>query len=371
MHRLILDKQSTSRRYDQDGRLHVDGCKISAAAVNQYYGRELQAAAKDKLDADKVYSIYRTPEALEGAASSFARLPILNRHLEAAEIDPPKEIIAGTIGDNVRYEDGYLVADLTVWDKDAIELIESGDKCELSCGYYFDIDMTAGNADGKEYDGKIISITGNHLALVDTGRAGTNVRIADQLPTQPEDKHMSLLDNIKDALGDKLSDTGGLAEGVDLDEVVEIIAALIKPEAADQEADAPNTRDVNDNQSDNIATDEDDDDKDDTHKAAVAQDRQMVQDAIAAAIQTERAAHKALRDAEALCRPIIGDASLDTADATYKAAMTELGINYQGVHPSAYPHLIKAYTQSPRATAQDDKSVKQADELGLNRFNRA
>jgi hypothetical protein len=57
-----------------------------------------------------------------------------------------------------------MLADIIVNDAEAINLIESGEMVELSCGY--DCDITTG--DNPEQ----INIRGNHVALCEQGRAG-------------------------------------------------------------------------------------------------------------------------------------------------------------------------------------------------------
>lgn len=66
-----------------------------------------------------------------------------------------------------------LLSDLLITDAEAIELVESGQMREVSCGYEADYKQTA---PGK---GKQSNIAGNHLALVSQGRAGTGYAIKD------------------------------------------------------------------------------------------------------------------------------------------------------------------------------------------------
>jgi hypothetical protein len=62
------------------------------------------------------------------------------------------------------------VATITVWDRRAIDAIESGDQRELSCGYSYRPIMRPGIFAGKRYDGVMRDIVGNHVALVESGR---------------------------------------------------------------------------------------------------------------------------------------------------------------------------------------------------------
>ena len=67
----------------------------------------------------------------------------------------------------------FLVADILVRDPIVINEIESGAKREVSAGY---------ECEYVERDGKIYqtAIRGNHVALVQAGRAGSAVRINDE-----------------------------------------------------------------------------------------------------------------------------------------------------------------------------------------------
>src|SRR5258708_19165512 len=71
------------------------------------------------------------------------------------------------------------MAPLSVWDGEAIELIDSEAQKELSSGYRYRADMTPGTFEGEQYDGVMRDIVGNHVALVKEGRAGSDVIVAD------------------------------------------------------------------------------------------------------------------------------------------------------------------------------------------------
>jgi hypothetical protein len=68
----------------------------------------------------------------------------------------------------------YLVADLLITDKDAIEGVESGKLSELSAGYDAQYEQTAPGV-GRQH-----TIRFNHLAFVDQGRCGSMCAVKDQ-----------------------------------------------------------------------------------------------------------------------------------------------------------------------------------------------
>lgn len=179
---MAFDRQS-ARSIDADGRLHVSKTNISKAVVNPYYGREIPGWQQLGLDGDKVYRLYRDPEELAKGASTFNNLPILNKHIPVTVDAPQKDNVVGSIGSDVVFDVPYLQASLCVWDAAAIAGVESEKQCELSCGYRYDPDMTPGTtSDGEAYDGVMRNIRGNHLALVEVGRAGPDVVVADSSP---------------------------------------------------------------------------------------------------------------------------------------------------------------------------------------------
>ena len=91
-------------------------------------------------------------------------------------------MIVGTIGSDARFEYPYLKASLAVWDQEAIDLIESGDQEQISCGYYYRCDLTPGEVDGVSFQGVMRDLVANHIALVPLGRAGPDVVVSDHLP---------------------------------------------------------------------------------------------------------------------------------------------------------------------------------------------
>lgn len=124
----------------------------------------------------------RDPEEVFRAATiaSFEGKPITIQHPENFVTPENWKLLAkGTI-QNVRRgvekdENGEesLIADLLITDGHAIELVTSGLR-EVSCGYEAEYEQV-GKGKGKQ-----TRIVGNHLALVEEGRAGSTYAINDQ-----------------------------------------------------------------------------------------------------------------------------------------------------------------------------------------------
>ena len=179
--RLAFDRSSV-RTIDADGRLHVAKSHISKANVCVYYGKEIPGYEALGLQPDVVYRLLRDPVELERAAPTFARLPVLSEHVPVTVDSPRPDLVVGAIGSEVTFTPPYLDADLCVWDATAIAGIETDKVRELSCAYRYVPVMEPGEFEGQPYDGRMTEIQGNHLALVEVGRAGSDVVVADAKP---------------------------------------------------------------------------------------------------------------------------------------------------------------------------------------------
>lgn len=176
----VVAMDRSVRTFDEDGHLRVETTPISKANVCPYYGSEIPDAEKMGLDPRRMYKLYRDPEELRKGAATFAGKPLLRKHVPITADDHPRDLVVGSIGDSVSFDHPYLKAPLSVWDGDAIDLIKSGKQRELSSAYRFRADMTPGvSKDGEPYDGVMRDIVGNHVALVENGRAGSDVVVGD------------------------------------------------------------------------------------------------------------------------------------------------------------------------------------------------
>ena len=170
--------RKTARSIDADGRMRVKDCILSTAEVNPYRGREIpDKEGTLNLDPNKVYDLYRDPEELRKAVASFEGVPLMIKHIPQTADAPRKEYQAGAVH-SITFDGKNLRGDLLVSDGVAIDLIESDTLSDLSCGYRYKPVMRSGDADGTRYDGVMTEIQGNHVALVDDGRA-SGAHVAD------------------------------------------------------------------------------------------------------------------------------------------------------------------------------------------------
>ena len=388
--RLSIAQDRSLRSYDQDGRLHVESSNISKATVNPYYGSEIPNYKQLGLEPKKVYYLLRDPEELEKAAPTFNNLPLLSKHIPVSADEPQKEVIAGTTGSDTVFEDGYLKCSLAVWDAEAIAGIESGEQVELSSAYHYTADMTAGEFEGRHYDGVMRDIVGNHVALVDVGRAGRDVVVSDADPFY-ERTVMKLKQGAKARIQAALKPL--LAQDAELspDELLQVIGSLTN-EVQTAEDDG---EDLPPENVENVGTDEDEPEDGENNPAPAepeepaedeepeapeggapkpAQDRaisKMAMDAaIKRAVEAERKRSQALATAQREVAHIVGDVAMDDAADVYKFALEQSGIDVTGVHPSAYRAMVGMLGKPKQPMAQD--AAKTAEQFpGLSRIRKA
>ena len=170
------------RHIDENGYLHVDKSPILKSGILEYLGSELLPEGEDtvdgvEVDPDKIYKVFIPEDELRKGANSFKLLPITNDHTWLGnEGEDAKDYQEGTIGENVYVEDGMLYAPLVFTGNEIIKDITEEGKEELSSSYYNRFEK----ANNKEYDFIARDIKGNHLALVDRGRCGSEVRVLNE-----------------------------------------------------------------------------------------------------------------------------------------------------------------------------------------------
>lgn len=133
------------------------------------------------LEGNGIVDVYREPEEVfdKTAIASFNGKAFTDTHPACDVTADNWQMYAKGEVTNVRRgvgdEENLLLGDILVRDPITINEIESGAKREISAGY---------ECEYVEKDGKIYqkNIRGNHVALVQAGRAGSQVRIKDEKP---------------------------------------------------------------------------------------------------------------------------------------------------------------------------------------------
>ena len=362
---LILAFDRSSRHIDAVGRLHVSVTNISKANVCPYRGSEIPGWKELGLDEHKIYQMYRHPDELAKAAHTFNNIQLLSRHVPVTADENPKRLIAGTTGSTCKYVHPYLQNSLVVWDSEDIAGIDAKVKFQLSPGYQYKPVMGEGfTPDNVAYDGIMTDIIGNHLALCEIGRTGSDVVVADESPFKEQTKMATK----KELVAEFLKPLLAADAAPDLD-------ALIALAMAKDEGKEPDGDELKDGENE------------EEYKARMAKkpgkemakDEKIVaplvvgitEDSMNAAIKLAEdstiARMRDLRTAEKVVAPLVGEVDgMATAQDVYKFALDSLEIDVAGVDPSAYGAMVKmAIANTPKKnTMAHDSGL--ADELFKN-----
>lgn len=123
---------------------------------------------------------YRPPTEVfkADAMGSFADVVVTDDHPpELVTSRNARQYAVGMLSGAPRQDGEHVAATLIVIDEAAILKMDGG-KVQLSCGYECDLVPTAGTSpNGERYDAIQTNIRGNHVALVDVGRAGPTARV--------------------------------------------------------------------------------------------------------------------------------------------------------------------------------------------------
>lgn len=215
----------TARTEDINGYIEVRDNPISKVGVFPYSGKQIDLP---DLEPDRIYNVFRSEEELSDIETleSFQLLPLVDDHEMLGKGATPAERkgIHGVIGQDVRYENGMLLANLKIFSEKLAQLIKNGKK-ELSIGYRCLYDFASGVYNGQPYEIVQRKIRGNHLALVAEGRAGPEVAVLDYFKFTFDNKEFfKMADNEKTTTEKKVGDSPALT----LESVMEKIEALEK-----------------------------------------------------------------------------------------------------------------------------------------------
>ena len=181
-----LTDDVSKRRLDENGRLIVDDCILTAVQINNYRGEEIEGWERLGLISDKVYRVFRPPEILEGIVGTFEGMPLMTDHTFDNPDSKDKMKRIGAIM-NPRAENDKILGSVSVWDSDEIVLVDNKEKEDLSVGWEnVDLEVVSGEYNGEPYDIKILYAKPNHVALCFKGRV-SGAKIADYAKEVIED----------------------------------------------------------------------------------------------------------------------------------------------------------------------------------------
>lgn len=383
----------TCREKDCNGFLHVALCNITKEQVVPYYGREIPNYKELGFLPDEIYYGYRPADELKKGAETFNNLPLLDKHIEdGAEKEDAKKHRVGSLGDKVKFNAPYLQNSLIVYDQKAIDKVEDGTQKELSCAYRYEPIKQSGEFGGQRYDFVMTNIRGNHVALVEEGRAGSDVVVADENTIKNGEKAMA--EEIKkapevevkneeaekkpltaDAEIDKrkaIDEIGGMLKGKVDDELWRTIIGKIEELSYNNSKDGANDEEPKDEDKkeddlkskffdlkdkkaeDKCAKDEDKEDakKEEDFKAAM-------DSAVVSAKAQVRDHFKKMADAVNEVKGIVNIPDMfafDSADDIYKKALEVSGIDCKGC--SDYRGMVRVLRARNTGVAMDSKPAK-------------
>lgn len=172
----IQDEKTSKRSKDSNGFLIIKDNPIAKAGVFDYLLSELKQDIEPK--DDKVVKVYRPFSELIRVKDSFSNKPIKMYHHWVGD---ECETADGAIGSNITIDEAneYLRADLIIYNPKLIEAIETNELVELSPAYTGKEIAENGRYNGEAYEYKQELGEVNHLAVVEIGRSGKDLKIYD------------------------------------------------------------------------------------------------------------------------------------------------------------------------------------------------
>ena len=257
------------------------------------------------------------------AIASFEGKPVTIGH--QGDINPEnwRDHAVGVV-QNVRPgrgdEAGKLLADLLITDADAIEAVRSGRLREVSCGYECSfIETSAGR--GLQRD-----IRGNHVALVEEGRAGPECRIFDEKPTK--DSKMKSLKALLRRAADEMPDEDkekAADEDMDIQAVLKLIMERLdklEGQAADADPEEKEEEEKKAEDADGEVTDPDKERKAEDRRSVRALDSRLklIEDGLAKLLESQIEVRYSAQDAARA--EVLAPGVAHTADMKKRAVVT-------------------------------------------------
>lgn len=158
----------------------IENNPMTKVGVFPYLGKQISP----ELEPNKIYHVLRSKEELTKPETlkSLESIPLLDEHTMVGNkqgFTPIEKLtVHGVTGANVKADNDIVTNDLRFYSKTIQDLINSGKK-ELSMGYTCKYVLESGDFNGQPYDAIQTNIRYNHIALVDEGRMGHDIRVMD------------------------------------------------------------------------------------------------------------------------------------------------------------------------------------------------
>lgn len=230
---------TTHRSKDENGFLIIKDNPIAKAGIFDYLGSEVNP----QLPPNEIVKVCRTFKDLEAKKDYFKGKPIKLTHKWVGKDGEANEADGAIIGE-VGAQEPYLKADLVIYNPKLIELIENGEIVELSPAYEAKLIESSGAYNGEPFTYKQELLSVNHLAVVETGRSGSDLRIQDTKPilTKGETMTKTFKDSVAELLkkfkDNEAKSQGEVAKLADFDKselVKEILSVASNSELNDDE----------------------------------------------------------------------------------------------------------------------------------------
>jgi hypothetical protein len=257
------------------------------------------------------------------AIASFEGKPVTIGH--QGDINPEnwRDHAVGVV-QNVRPgrgdEAGKLLADLLITDADAIEAVRSGRLREVSCGYGLEF-IETGVGRGRQRN-----IRGNHVALVEEGRAGPECRIFDEKPKK--DFKMKSLKALLRRAADEMPDEDkekAADEDMDIQAVLKLIMERLdklEGQAADADPEEKEEEEKKAEDADGEVTDPDKERKAEDRRSVRALDSRLklIEDGLAKLLESQIEVRYSAQDAARA--EVLAPGVAHTADMKKRAVVT-------------------------------------------------
>lgn len=338
-------KKQSKRKKDLNGWVEIEDNPISKVGIFPYMGSEIGAP-----NPDQIYYVYRSEEELSDpdAIESFKLFPLVDDHCMLGEGETAAEDygIEGVTGEKVYFDYPYLRANIKIFSSRGLKSVDDG-KIELSPAYRCMYIFEEGYYKGEFYNVRQVMLRGNHLARVDEGRTGPDVKVLDAKMQITFDSAVLLNTNLEQSIMNEaqllalraLLEAQGLTPEAIEEAIASAMATAGDENLTDEEKAAKDEADEKDKAKAGAATDEGDDET----KAAEA-----AAEAATAAAEAEAASTEA--DAEATSA---------AEEAAAAAASAEGASEAESEAAEAAQLAVEALQEvSPEAAAAMDKAFK-------------
>lgn len=217
----------SQRQHDINGWFEVKDNPISKVGVFPYLGSTIDSSGEFGLTPDELYNVFRPEAELNNpdTINSFKLVPWIDDHEFLGDTGTPAEEkgVHGVVGEDVKFDKGMLTGNIKVFSERLKNEIETG-KQELSLGYRCKYEKQSGNFGGDRYDFVQTDIRGNHLALVDQGRMGSDVKVQDHFILTVDSGDFVMSDTPEEKAQDEEMTLAQVIEK--LDDLAEVVAGM-------------------------------------------------------------------------------------------------------------------------------------------------